>query len=131
MKRHDAVLQWAHHFISDSLGEARSFWAWYRIGDLRPGIEATLFPRVYAEEQAREQEAGFKADRERYLLATHGAHIVDTVRYLMGDVVAIAARHRGYGRDHAWTALVTVASGDLGRAGIQLDVPGVHEDRSA
>jgi predicted dehydrogenase len=125
MKRHDAGLQWAHHFISDSLGEARSFMAWYRIGDLRPGIEATLFPRVYAEEQAREQEAGFKADRERYLLATHGAHIFDTVRYLLGDVVAIEARHRGYGRDHAWTALVTMASGAVGSVAITVDVPGL------
>src|SRR5205807_7176074 len=30
MKRHDAGLQWAHQFVSDSLGEARSFMAWYR-----------------------------------------------------------------------------------------------------
>jgi predicted dehydrogenase len=125
MKRHDAGLQWAHQFIADSLGEARSFMAWYRIGDLRPGIEATLFPRVFAEERTREQEAGFKADRERYLLATHGSHIFDTVRYLMGDVAAVEARHRGYGRDHAWTALLTVASGAVGSVAITVDVPGL------
>jgi predicted dehydrogenase len=125
MKRHDAGLQWAHQFISDSLGEARSFMAWYRIGDLRPGMEATLFPRVYAEEHSREQEAGFKADRERYLLATHGAHIFDTVRYLLGDVAAIEARHRGYGRDHAWTLLVMMASGAVGSVAITVDVPGL------
>jgi predicted dehydrogenase len=99
--------------------------AWYRIGDLRPGIEASLFPRVYSEEQVREQEAGFKADRERYLLATHGAHMFDTVRYLMGDVLAIEARHRGYGRDHAWMSLVTTASGAVGSVAITVDVPGL------
>src|SRR2546421_5428195 len=60
MKRHDAGMQWARQFISDSLGESRSFMAWYRIGDLRPRIEATPFPPVYVEERAREQEAGFK-----------------------------------------------------------------------
>jgi predicted dehydrogenase len=125
MKRHDAGLQWAQQFISDSLGEARSFMAWYRIGDLRHGIEATLFPRVYAEEQAREQEAGFKADRERYMLATHGAHIFDIVRYLLGDVAAIEARHRGYGQDHAWTALLTMASGAVGSVAITVNVPGL------
>jgi predicted dehydrogenase len=125
MKRHDAGLQWARQFIADSLGEARSFMAWYRIGDLRPEIEASLFPRVYSEEQVREQEAGFKADRERYLLATHGAHMFDTVRYLMGDVLAIEARHRGYGRDHAWTSLVTTASGAVGSVAITVDVPGL------
>jgi predicted dehydrogenase len=128
MKRHDAGLQAAHRFVHESLGEPRSFSAWYRIGNLRPGIEATLFPRVYADLQARTQEAGFRADRERYLLATHGAHIFDTVRYLLGDVESIQARHRGYGRDHAWSALVTLVSGAVGTVTISVDVPGVSTE---
>ncbi len=45
MKRHDQGVQYARRFIAERLGGARSFSAWYRIGDLRPGIEATLFPR--------------------------------------------------------------------------------------
>jgi predicted dehydrogenase len=85
MKRHDAGLQWARAFVSSTLGDARSFTAWYRIGDLRAGIEATLFPPVIADENARGTEGGFKADRQQYLLATHGAHVFDTVRYLLGD----------------------------------------------
>ncbi len=125
MKRHDAGLQWAREFISNRLGDARSFMAWYRIGDLRPGIEATLFPPVVADEQARGAETGFKADREQYLLATHGAHVFDTVRYLLGDVASVAARHRGDGRDHAWTVLVTMTSGAIGSVAITADVPGV------
>jgi predicted dehydrogenase len=125
MKRHDAGLQFARRFVGESLGEPRSFSAWYRIGDLRAGIEATLFPRVYADPEARQHEAGFKSDRQRYLLATHGAHIYDTVRYLLGDVEAIDARHRGYDRDHAWSALVTMASGAVGTVSISADVPGV------
>jgi predicted dehydrogenase len=128
MKRHDAGLQWARRFVQDELGDARSFTAWYRIGDLRPGIEATLFPRVYADEEARGEEREFKADRRRYLLATHGAHIFDSVRYLLGDVAAIAARHRGDGRDHAWVALVTMASGAIGSVAITVDVPGLPEE---
>jgi predicted dehydrogenase len=125
MKRHDAGLQFTHRFIGESLGETRSFTAWYRIGDLRPGIEATLFPRVYADPTASQHEAALKSDRQRYLLATHGSHVYDTVRYLLGDVVAIDARHRGYGRDHAWFALVTMASGAVGTVTINADVPGV------
>jgi predicted dehydrogenase len=128
MKRHDAGLQWAHDFTRDTLGEPRSFNAWYRIGDLRAGIEATLFPRVYADETARQAEAGFKADRQRYLLATHGAHIFDTVRYLLGDVASIQAIHRGYGRDHAWTVLMTMTSGLVGSVTITVDVPGVPSE---
>jgi predicted dehydrogenase len=128
MKRHDAGLQWAHEFVHESLGEPRAFNAWYRIGDLRPGIEATLFPRVYADETARQTEASFKADRQRYLLATHGAHIFDTVRYLLGDVASVQAVHRGYGRDHAWTIVVTMTSGVVGSVAITVDVPGVPSE---
>jgi predicted dehydrogenase len=125
MKRHDAGLQWARAFVSSTLGDARSFTAWYRIGDLRAGIEATLFPPVIADENARGTEGGFKADRQQYLLATHGAHVFDTVRYLLGDVAGVAARHREDGRDHAWTVLVTMASGAIGSVTITADVPGI------
>jgi predicted dehydrogenase len=125
MKRHDQGLQFAHRFVAERLGPARTFNAWYRIGDLRPGIEATLFPRVYADQAVRTTEASFKADRQRYLLATHGAHIFDTVRYLLGDVVSVVAKHRQDGRDQYWQALLTTASGAIGTVAITVDVPGL------
>lgn len=128
MKRHDQGLQYAHRFVAERLGPARTFNAWYRIGDRRPGIEATLFPPVFADPAVRTTEAEFKADRSRYLLATHGAHIFDTVRYLLGDVASIVARHRPDGRDHYWQALLTMASGAIGTVGIAVDVPGVPSE---
>lgn len=125
MKRHDQGLQWAHDFIGTNMGEARSFNAWYRIGDLRSGIEATLFPHVYADMAARKTEAGFKADRQRYLLATHGSHIFDTVRYLLGDITSVVARHRTDGKDQQWQVLATTSTGALGTITITVDVPGL------
>ena len=125
MKRHDQGLEYARAFVTERLGEARSFNAWYRIGDLRPGIEATLFPHVYADMTARQAEATFKADRRRYLLATHGAHVFDTVRFLLGDVAAVVARHREDGRDQIWQVLLSTASGAVGTVSITVDVPGV------
>jgi predicted dehydrogenase len=124
MKRHDPGLQYARDFVAGGLGEVRSFNAWYRIGTIRPGVEATLFPRTFADNDARQVEAGHKADRERYLLATHGSHIFDTVRFLLGDVRSVTAIHRGFGRDHAWNMLVTLASGAVGTVVITVDVPG-------
>jgi hypothetical protein len=49
--------RYAARFIAERLGQVRSFNAWYRIGDLRPGIEATLFPPVVAEPAAGRREA--------------------------------------------------------------------------
>lgn len=125
MKRHDPGLQFARGFVTERLGEVRTFNAWYRIGDLRPGIEATLFPFVYENPVVRQHESTYKADRQRYLLATHGAHVFDTIRYLVGDVAAIVGRHRDDGRDQAWQLIVTTASGAVGTASITVDVPGV------
>lgn len=125
MKRHDQGVQFARQFVSDRLGKPRSFNAWYRIGDLRPGIEATLFPHVYADMTAHKNEATYKADRQRYLLATHGAHVFDTVRFLLGDVASVIARHRQEGRDQIWQALLTTTSGAVGTVSITVDVPGL------
>jgi predicted dehydrogenase len=125
MKRHDQGLQFAKRFVATGLGEPRSFNAWYRIGDLRPGIEATLFPRIYADLAVRETEATFKADRRRYLLATHGAHVFDTVRYLLGDVASVVARHREDGKDQVWQVILTTSSGAVGTVSVTVDVPNV------
>jgi predicted dehydrogenase len=128
MKRHDQGLRYARRFVADRLGEARSFHAWYRIGDLRPGIEATLFPPVLTDPAARATEARFKADRRRYLLATHGSHVFDTVRFLLGDVASVVGRHRGYGRDHVWELVLTMTSGAIGTVGLAVDVPGLPDE---
>jgi predicted dehydrogenase len=124
MKRHDPGVQYARKFLNERLGEVRSFHAWYRIGDLRPGIEATLFPRLYADVTAYQAEIAIKADRRRYLLATHGAHVFDTVRYLLGDVASVVARHRADGQDHLWQLLLTTTSGAIGTVSIAVDIPG-------
>jgi len=124
MKRHDPGLEFAREFIASKLGEIRSFNAWYRIGSIRSGVEATLFPKTFDDPGSRGTEAGFKADRRRYLLATHGSHVFDTVRFLLGEVKSVTATHRAFGRDHAWNMLVTLASDVVGTVTITVDVAG-------
>jgi predicted dehydrogenase len=128
MKRHDLGVQYARRFLNERLGEVRSFNAWYRIGDLRPGMEATLFPRLYADITTRQAEIAIKANRRRYLLATHGAHVFDTVRYLLGDVASVIARHRADGQDQLWQLLLTTTSGAIGTVSITVDVPGEPDE---
>jgi predicted dehydrogenase len=128
MKRHDPGLRYARDFIAGRMGAARSFTAWYRIGDLRPGIEHTLFPPVVADPDASAAGAAAKADRRRYLLVTHGSHVFDTVRFLLGDVAEVTGRHAGWGRDHVWQLVLTMASGAVGTVALTVDVPGLPSE---
>jgi predicted dehydrogenase len=128
MKRHDPGLRYARDFIASRMSPARSFTAWYRIGDLRPGLEHTLFPPVVADPAAGAAASAVKADRRRYLLVTHGSHVFDTVRFLLGDVAEVTGRHAAFGRDHVWQLVLTMASGAVGTVALTVDVPGLPSE---
>jgi len=81
MKRHDPGIDFAHSHVSD-LGEVVSYASVYRVPAMRAAIEETLFPpRMVVDETVRARESLLKqqASRAPYLLATHGAHVFDTL----------------------------------------------------
>src|ERR1700744_2986298 len=92
MRRHDPGINYARRAVA-GIGPVLSLTGWYPgHARLRAATGQTLFPYTVVDEDVRPHEAGFKADRQRYLLATHGAHVFDTLRYLAGDVAAVQAR---------------------------------------
>ncbi len=102
MRRHDPGLQYAHDAV-DSIGDLLTATFWYRLPTrLRASTEAALFPPTVVDDQVRSVEAGFKADRRTYLLRTHGAHVFDTVRYLLGEVIEVQAALDTAGADLCW-----------------------------
>ena len=74
MRRHDPALRDAQQAVA-GIGPILSASFWYRLPSvLRGSTEAALFPPVVVDEEVRSTEAEHKADRETYLLRTHGAH---------------------------------------------------------
>jgi predicted dehydrogenase len=127
MRRHDPGINYARRAVA-GIGPVLSVTGWYRVhAKLRPPTEQTLFPYTVADEDVRQHEAGFKADRQRYLLATHGAHVFDTLRYLAGDVAAVRARVAQAGPDFAWHGTGRLAGGGLASFEICANV---HSDYS-
>ncbi|HEX3750837.1 MAG TPA: Gfo/Idh/MocA family oxidoreductase [Streptosporangiaceae bacterium] len=127
MRRHDPGINYASRAVA-GIGPVLSVTGWYRVhAKLRPPTEQTLFPYTVADEDVRQHEAGFKADRQRYLLATHGAHVFDTLRYLAGDVAAVRARVAQAGPDFAWHGTGRLAGGGLASFEICANV---HSDYS-
>jgi predicted dehydrogenase len=110
MRRHDPALRDAQQAVAD-IGPILSASFWYRLPSvLRGSTEAALFPPVVVDETVRSTEAEHKADRETYLLRTHGAHVFDSVRYLLGDATALRAELVRDGADLHWQGSVATVS---------------------
>jgi predicted dehydrogenase len=102
MKRHDPGIEYAKQSLP-RIGPIITAQAWYRVmAALRPPTEATLFPKTIVDHAVREVEATYKADRERYLLSTHGAHVFDGIRHLIGEVATVRAEVAHVGKDFSW-----------------------------
>jgi predicted dehydrogenase len=125
MKRHDPGVQHAAEAVRDRIGTVLSASLWYRVmSALRPPTEANLFPALIVDEDVRAHEAVYKADREAYLLTTHGAHVLDGLRYLLGDPTGVSARTARVGADLTWHVLAGLPDGGLAHVEITASVHG-------
>ncbi|KAK1184367.1 Gfo/Idh/MocA family oxidoreductase [Streptomyces sp. NBS 14/10] len=123
MKRYDPGVQHAAHAIQNKIGRILSATVWYRVmSGLRPSTEATLFPALVVDQDVRAREATFKANREQYLLTTHGAHVLDGMRYLLGDPTSLSAQMARAGNDLTWHGTASLAEGGLAHFEITANV---------
>ncbi len=74
---------------------------------------------VVTSAQARKPGTNPEADLRRYYMLAHGCHLIDTARYLAGDIVAVRARLSERAGIWCWFVDVEFASGALGH----LDLP--------
>jgi predicted dehydrogenase len=123
MKRYDPGVQVAADAVRTRIGTVLTASLWYRVHSaLRAPIESTYAVAPVIDERVRAKEVAFKADRPGYLLLTHGAHVFDELRYLLGDPVAITARRTRAAEDLSWHALAELADGGLAHVEISAAV---------
>lgn len=128
MKRHDPGLEYAKANIS-RIGPILSMSTWYRVmKGSRAEILHTMFPPVVSDDNVAEVEGRFKADAARYRLATHGAHVFDTIRYFAGDLDWISARSASLAGDISWHGQAGIA-GSGGLASFEITAS-VHSEWS-
>ena len=128
MKRHDPGVRYAAHAVRERIGKVLSATVWYRVmSAMRPLVEATYFPPMIVDEVVRRTETAFKSDRGNYLLVTHGAHVLDGMRYLLGSPKELCARRANIGNDYTWHGLATLTEGGLANFEITANV---HSDWS-
>jgi predicted dehydrogenase len=113
-RRFEPGMTAAQHFVRHELGALLTLDAWYYDSIYRYTMQDNLYPVAVETAQSKRPPGDWKANRERYLLLTHGAHLVDTARFLAGPIATVTARHRAYGPMHGWTIDVAFESGALG-----------------
>ncbi len=112
MKRHDPGLGYARHAVRELIGPVLSFSAWYRASADRYVDESAVFLPVIRD--AAYTRPAYKLDREPYFLATHGAHLFDTIRFIVGEPGSVRAVLGHRGEAYSWHGLIRLISGAVG-----------------
>ena len=114
MKRFDPGIAFARQFIQEEMGEMLAMKAWYCDSTYRYTVTDNLQPLIVSSPQARRPEGSPKADKRRYFLLGHASHLVDTARFLGGEIRRVLARRVEKFGAYCWFVDVEFASGALG-----------------
>src|SRR5262245_41972453 len=114
-RRFEPGLTQARRFLREEAGDLLTLDAWYYDSVYRYTMQDNLYPVPVESAQVKRPPGDWKANRQRYLLITHGVHLLDTARFLAGPLVAVHARHHAHREMHGWSIQVEFASGALGQ----------------
>lgn len=127
-RRFDPGLAFARQFVEEELGARLGLKAWYYDSTYRYTMTDNLQPIPFHSAAARRPAGDLKADRQRYYLLTHGSHLVDTARFLGGEIIAVQARQAQRAGAHCWFVAVDFADGGLGHLDLTIAVRGDFEE---
>ena len=122
MKRFDPGIAFARRFIQEEMGQMLALKAWYCDSTYRYDQTNNLQPILVTSTQVRRPAGNPKADKYRYSLLTHGSHLVDTARFLGGEITSIQARYIEKFGAHCWFVAVEFADGSVGHLDLTIAV---------
>lgn len=127
-RRFDPGVQFAHQFVTADMGLMQSYKGWYYDSTSRYVMTDNLQPVTRLSAGAKRPEGDPKSDRRRYFMLAHGSHLLDTARFLAGEIVAVRARHNESFGAHCWFIELTFSSGALGHAHLNVPLRGDYEE---
>ncbi|RUW64115.1 Gfo/Idh/MocA family oxidoreductase [Mesorhizobium sp. M7A.F.Ca.US.008.03.1.1] len=122
MKRFDPALEAARDFVRDEIGEVLALKAWYCDSTHRYTNTDAVQPLPVTSKLAKKPAGNPKADLRQYFMLAHGSHLVDTARFLCGDIVAVRARLNEKFGACCWFVETEFASGALGHLDLTVAV---------
>ena len=127
-RRFDPGIAFARKFVREEIGQLLSFKAWYWDSVYRYTMTDNLQPIPQTSASARKPEGNPKADRRRYFILTHASHLVDTARWLGGEIMSVQARLLERFGAFCWYVDVEFANGALGHIDLTIPVRGDFEE---
>jgi predicted dehydrogenase len=122
MKRFDQGLEAARDFVRDEMGEVLALKAWYCDSTHRYTMTDAVQPLPIQSTAAKKPRENPKADLRRYFMLAHGSHLVDTARFLCGDIIEVNARLTEKFGAYSWFIDVTFANGAMGHLDLTVAV---------
>jgi len=126
-KRFDPGIAFAHD-MTPQLGERVAYRGWYCDSHYRYTVTDNLQPTIFQDPQALRPAGNPKGDRRKYLLLTHGSHLVDTARYICGAITHVQTRLLQRAESWCWFSAVTFADGSLGHLDLTVTIRGDHHE---
>jgi predicted dehydrogenase len=127
-KRFDEGIAFARDFIRGEMGEMIALKAWYCDSTHRYTMTDALQPVIEASEKAKRPEGNPKADLRRYYILGHASHLLDTARFLGGEIEAVRTRFVEKFGACCWFSEVGFADGSVGHLDLTMKVRmGWHE----
>jgi predicted dehydrogenase len=127
-RRFDPGITFARQMIQEEMGQRLGLKFWYCDSTDRYTMTDNLQPELVASRAARRPEGNPKADRRRYLMLTHGSHLVDTARFLGGELSAVQAKLVERAGAYCWFAAVEFADGSVGHLDLTVAIQGDFEE---
>jgi predicted dehydrogenase len=127
-RRFDPGVAFAGRFIRDEMGPIVALKHWYYDSTSRYTMTDNLQPIPRTASGVRRPEGNPKADKRRYFLLTHGSHLVDTARFLGGELAAVQARLVERSESWCWFIAVEYADGAIGHLDLIIPIRGDFEE---
>lgn len=122
MKRFDPGIAFAQQFIKQEIGQLLALKAWYCDSTYRYIETDNLQPLLVTSTQAKRPQGNPKAQKRRYYLLGHGSHLVDTARFLGGEIRRVQTQIVEKFGAYCWFVAVEFADGSVGHLDLTIAV---------